>query len=228
LGKYEVTRGQFAAFVDATGRRAQGCWALKGKAWAEQTDKSWRDPGFPQTDDHPAVCVSFEDAQAYIRWLNTKTGQVYRLPTEAEWEYAARTGTKTIRPWGDNADGGCGHANVADRTAKHAFPDRTIHECSDGYVYTAPVGRFLANDLKLHDVLGNAREWTCSEYTAQYSVYTAKYEGHEKFCSNDATGGRAVRGGSWTNEPYWVRSAYRDWSIPAFRFNDIGFRLAQD
>ena len=221
LGQYEVTRAQFAAFVDVTGHRAQGCRIWDGKAWTEQADKSWRDPGFAQTAEHPAVCVNIEDAQAYIRWLNQQTGQVYRLPTEAEWEYAARAGTTTIRPWGDNADGACGQANVYDRTAKQAFPGWSSHECTDGYVYTAPVGSFQANAFKLHDMLGNVWEWTCSAYKRQY-------DGTEKVCANDAGASRVVRGRAWDDGPSFVRSAYRFLYISIDRRSNLGFRLAQD
>ena len=106
------------------------------------------------------VCVSFEDAQAYIRWLNRKTGQHYRLPTEAEWEYAARAGTTTRRYWGDKPDDACQYANVADQSAKKVFPGWAVHHCDDGYVYTAPVGSFQRNRFGLHDMLGNVWDRT--------------------------------------------------------------------
>ena len=221
LGQYEVTRAQFAAFVDATNYQAQGCYTWDGKSWSMQAGKSWRDPGFPQTASHPAVCVSLEDAQAYIRWLNQKTGQAYRLPTEAEWEYAARAGTGTSRHWGGKAEDACRYANVADQTAKQEFASWEVHECADGYVYTAPAGRFLPNGFGLYDMLGNAWEWTCSEYM-DYG------NGAESTCITNAKDRRAVRGGSWFTKPGRVRSAYRDWGDPADRDYDLDFRLAQD
>jgi formylglycine-generating enzyme required for sulfatase activity len=222
LGKYEVTRAQFAAFVDASGHQASGgCYTWSGSEWKLQSDKDWRDPGFSQSSKHPVACVSFNDAQAYIRWLNGKTGRRYRLPTEAEWEYAARAGTDTARYWGDDADEACGYANVGDQSAKRTFSDWTIHNCDDGYVYTAPVGSFSPNRFGLHDMLGNVWEWTCSEYTE-------RYDGSENECINDASARRVNRGGSWSTRPAYVRSAIRYGLEPTARNGSLGFRLAQD
>ncbi len=224
LAKYEVTRGQYAAFVKDTGRPSgPSCWSYKNGSWVDQSGADWRKPGFAQDDKHPAVCISLTDALAYIEWLNHKTGQVFRLPTEAEWEYAARAGTTTTRYWGDNPDDACEYANVADQTAKQTFSSWTIHNCTDGYAYTAPVGSFKPNDFHLYDMLGNAWEWTCS-------AYQDKYSGDEKKClsNNDATDRRAVRGGSWSNLPRLLRSAFRFWYAPTKRYFSLGFRLAQD
>lgn len=220
LGKYEVTRAQFAAFVQATGHQATDCYAWNGKQWEKKEGASWRSPGYAQEDTHPAVCVSFNDAVAYARWLSRTTGRSYRLPTEAEWEYAARAGTTTARYWGNDPDAACGYANVGDQAAKRTFTNWTIHECSDGYVYTAPVGSFRANRFGLHDMLGNAWEWTCSAYTE------GGYDGSEGQGTNDAKARRAVRGGSWLNKPVYVRSAHRDGNDPGNRFLLQGFRLA--
>jgi len=228
LAKYEVTRGQYAAFVKDTGHTSgPSCWTYNNGSWGEQSGADWRKPGFDQNDKHPTVCISLTDALAYIEWLNGKTGQVFRLPTEAEWEYAARAGTTTTRYWGDNPDDACQYANVADQTTKRDVPgwssSWTIHNCTDGYAYTAPVGSFKPNDFQLYDMLGNAWEWTCS-------AYQDKYSGGEKKClsNNDATDRRAVRGGSWFNLPLYLRSANRDWNAPTVRYDGFGFRLAQD
>ena len=211
LGKYEVTKGQYAAFVKATGHPSgAGC--------------DWNKPGFEQDDKHPVVCISLTDALTYIAWLNEKTQQHFRLPTEVEWEYAARGGTQTTRFWGDNPDEACRYANVYDQTAKaklqYSWPE---HQCTDSYVYTAPVGSFQPNGFKLNDMLGNAWEWICSKYEE-------KYAGGEKDClsKDDATSRRAVRGGSWDGEPRYVRSADRAGGGPARMYYGMGFRLAQD
>jgi len=109
IGKYEVTVGQFKSFVKATQYKTEaeesgGCYYWTGSAWKQDASKTWRNPGFSQTDDHPVVCVSWNDAMAYVDWLSKQTGKTYRLPTEAEWEYAARAGTTAARYWGDDPD----------------------------------------------------------------------------------------------------------------------------
>jgi formylglycine-generating enzyme required for sulfatase activity/serine/threonine protein kinase len=222
ISKYEVTRAQFAAFADETGYQAPGCYTWSGSSWKLQPDKDWRNPGFSQSGEHPVTCISHQDAQAYIEWLNRKTGKHFRLPTEAEWEYAARAGTETVRYWGDNAEEACRYANVADQSAKQAFPGWRIHNCNDGYIYTAPVGSFIANRFGLHDMLGNVWEWTCSAYTDN------GYDQAEHPCSTDAKSQQVYRGGSWGSRPSGVRSAGRSGYNTSDRFFYIGFRLAQE
>ncbi len=228
IGRYEVTKAQYAAFVKDT-RHPSGdsCWSFTTGEWKEQTGADWRKPGFAQDDQHPAICVNLDDALAYIAWLNDKTGLTYRLPTEAEWEYAARAGTDTARYWGDNPDEACLFANVGDETVKQQIPGwrLDIHHCTDGYAYTAPVGRFKPNAFKLYDMLGNVWEWTCSKYPDKDN---SPYDGSEFSCTNDANSRRTVRGGAWNGRPHSVRSAYRDRDNPANRYGNLGFRLAQD
>lgn len=138
LGKYAVTVGEFERFLAASGYKteaernpSEGMRVWDGKEWAWSKGKSWRDPGFKQDGRHPVVGVSWNDAQAYVKWLSDKTGKAYRLPSEAEWEYAARAGTTTSRFWGDDPNQACRYANVADRTAKAKYPAWTIHDCDD-------------------------------------------------------------------------------------------------
>lgn len=223
LGKYEVTRGQFAAFVADTGYAESVCFIWNGKAWEKQNDKNWRNPGYPQTDSDPVTCVSYNDALAYIAWLNNqvKPAKPYRLPTEAEWEYAARAGTDTLRYWGNDAAASCQFANVADKSAQQRFnwSNDQVFACNDNYVYTAPVGRFKANNFGLYDMLGNVWEWTCSAYTAQY-------DGNETQCTN-TDNKRSVRGGSWFSIPEYLRSANRSWFTASAAYNFTGFRLAR-
>jgi len=232
LGQTEVTVGEFKRFVEATGYRtdaerdvgAKGCraWSAKDGKWDWRAGLSWRDAGYPQSDAHPVVCVSWNDAQRYVAWLSERTGQAYRLPSEAEWEYAARAGTTSARYWGDDPEQACRYANGADQTEG---PDGLTwtekHECKDGYWYSAPVGSFRPNDWKLYDVLGNVWEWTCS-------AYAKDYDGSEAKCANKGTTGYLVlRGGAWGDSPAWVRSASRYRGHPTNRDDDLGFRLAR-
>ena len=212
---------QYAAFVRETGRAVgDACWTYESGEWEERSGRSWRSPGYVQQDTHPVVCVNHEEAGAYAQWLSGETGRRYRLATEAEWEYAARAGTETSRYWGDDPAQVCGYTNVADLTAKEAYPDWTIHACRDGHVHTAPVGGYRSNGYGLHDMMGNVWEWTCSEYDEDY-------EGAEQRCASGASR-RVIRGGSWIHYPGRVRSANRNRYGPGTRLTYLGFRLAQD
>ena len=213
LGKYEVTTGQFRRFVEAMGYRTDaernvggnysGC---KRGSW----DSSWRNPGFSVGDEQPVVCVSWNDAQAYIEWLAAQTGGNYRLPTEAEWEYAARAGSATEYSWGD--DIGNNRANCR------------AYECGDSYEYTAPVGSFPANAWGLHDMHGNVWEWVQDCWNDSYAG--APTDG-SAWNSGDCRL-RVLRGGSWSFSARNLFSAHRLWYARAYRLNYGGFRLAQD
>ena len=223
IARYETTRGQYAAFVDATGREMpDGCQVYEGSSWEFRTRRSWRSPGFVQGDDHPVVCVSRNDAIGYAKWLSERIGRNYRLPTEAEWEYAARAGAGAPRAWGNDPGDACIWANVGDHSLYRHFPEWpwTIHACEDGYAHTAPIGSFRANRHGVHDMAGNVWEWTCSSYDAAY-------RGAEHRCATGARSG-VVRGGSWSNSPRWVRSAARFESRVNAQFDLVGFRLAHD
>ena len=211
LGRYEVTRSEYRAFAEARG--ADGAWY----------GSSWRDPGFAQDDDHPVVNVSWEGAQAYVRWLSRETGERYRLPSEAEWEYAARGGTTTRRYWGDSSSQ-CGYANGADAAAKRVYAGWTwAAACDDGWVYTAPVGSFEANAFGLFDVLGNVMEWTEDCWHGNYA--RAPSDGTAWKRRGDC--GRHVRrGGSWSGGPR-LGSAHRYLSVPLNVRAILGFRVAR-
>ncbi len=163
LGVTEVTRGQFRISVNETGYKTEAEKDGKGGfGWNEETKRfeqnsrfTWQNAGFEQTDEHPVVNVSWNDAQEFITWLSRKEGKTYRLPTEAEWEYACRAGTKTAYFCGDDLEGLAAVANTADGTAKEKYPEWTTIAARDGYVYTAPVGRFRANAFALYDMHGN-------------------------------------------------------------------------
>jgi formylglycine-generating enzyme len=174
-------------------------------------------------DEQPAVYVSWNDAKAFAKWLSRKSGKKFSLPTEAQWEYAARAGTKTERFWGDDPDDACKYANVRDQTIKNKWDWSNIHNCNDGYALTAPVGSFKPNNFGLYDMLGNVWEW-CED------VYDGKaYKKHERNDPLITSGGvgRVLRGGSWIHDGRGCRSAYRIWGHPADRYRTLGFRLAQ-
>lgn len=233
LGRTEVTRAQFAAFVRDTGYAAgDKCdvYVLDQSAnkwkWKEQAGRGWRNPGFTQTDDDPVVCVSWDDAEAYVGWLSRKSGRSYRLPSEAEWEYAARAGSVTSRFWGDGRERACRYANVADRSAASALswemnPAQDFY-CSDGYTFTAPVGRFAANVFGLYDMLGNVWEWV---EDCRHDNYRGAPTNGAAWIGGDC-GGRVVRGGSWSVKPGAIRVGYRARDDTSDRSASVGFRVA--
>ncbi|MDM8563606.1 SUMF1/EgtB/PvdO family nonheme iron enzyme, partial [Candidatus Marithioploca araucensis] len=223
MGKYEITVGEFRRFVNATGykteaEKGEGCYIYSG-SWGYKKNANWRNPYFSQNETHPVVCVSWNDAVAYAEWLSQQTGKRYRFPTEAEWEYAARAKTTTSRYWGNNPGDACRYANVTDKTANKAFSNWNIHNCTDGYIYTAPVGHFKSNAFELFDMLGNVWEWTCSEYKDEYS-------GKEKRCTGKNRA-PVIRGGSWVNKPRDVRAASRYRYSHVDRLSFVGFRLTR-
>lgn len=226
VSRFPVTRGEYAAFSAATSRAVEGgCYtdrAQKG-SWAPDPSGTWRDPAFAQTDRHPVVCVNWADASAFAAWTQRRTGQPYRLISEAEYEYANRAGTPTAYFWGADINRGCVFANVADATLRAAFSGRTTAACKDGYERTSPVGAFRANPWGLFDATGNVWSWTADCYEASYA--NNPKDGSATTTSNCAR--RVVRGGSWLNYPLNLRSAIRSWFIPSFRANFLGFRLAR-
>ena len=207
LSKHEVTRGQFRAFVAATGHNARGRWC---------GEETWRDLDW-QTDDHPVVCVNWDDARAYVRWLRRETGERYRLPSESEWEFASLAGTTTPWYWGDRAEDRCEYAN--------GWDDADDDGCDDGWERTAPVGSFRANGFGLHDMAGNVWEWV-------EDCRHSDYDGAPRDGSAWTRGGdcdrRVVRGGSWTNDPELLSSALRGLVSPKDnRYRSQGFRVAR-
>ena len=232
FGRCEVTVGEFRQFVEETDYRTDaekggGCRVFDSEKaeWLQVKDTNWRTPGFGQSENHPVTCVSHNDALAYIAWLNQRSGATYRLPSEAEWEYAARAGSVTERFWGEEADKACDFANVHDEVSKaeNTGFDWTHHKCRDGYAQTAPVGAYRPNAIGLYDILGNVWEWTQDCWNASYKGAPA--DGSAWEAGNCVV--RVVRGGSWFINPQLVRSASR------FRFTaddasfNLGFRLAR-
>ncbi|EGV15841.1 formylglycine-generating enzyme family protein [Thiocapsa marina] len=196
IGKTAVTFGQYDAFCEATRRD-------------KPSDAGWG------RGERPVINVSWDDAVAYAEWLSKETGLSYRLPTEAEWEYAARAGTQTPF-W----TGRCIHTDQANYGGNHDYAN-----CgAKTGVYrerTVPVASLPANPWGLHEVLGNVWEWTCSEYENRYA-------GAEQRCAErPSRAARAVRGGSWSLEPGFLRAAGRVGVQPGYRSRSGGFRLAR-
>ncbi len=205
MGKYEVTNAQYRRFKSGHNSKDYAGNSLNG-------------------NNQPAVYVSWDDAKAFAGWLNRQNGGRYKfkLPTEAEWEYAARAGTSTARYWGDDPDDACGYANVHDQTSKRINKfSWKHHSCDDGYAATAPVGRFKPNAFGLYDMLGNVWEWCEDIYDK--GAYGKHNRSNPVITSGGS--GRVIRGGSWSGGPRDVRSADRDGADPGGRIVNLGFRL---
>jgi formylglycine-generating enzyme required for sulfatase activity len=221
-----VTVGQFSKFVAETGRDlGNSCFTADGPnaQIAQRTDRSWKTPDFPQGEDHPVVCVSWDDAKAYAAWLSKKTGKSYRLLSEAEYEYTARAGSDSIYWWGDQASSACDYANGEDLDFKAQYPSWVVTECHDGFVYTSPVGHYRVNKFGLYDMIGNAWSWT-------EDCYVDSYAGTPTDGAANPSGtcaARVIRGGSWMVSSRMLRSAKRADVKPQTRSSVIGFRVAR-
>jgi len=177
-------------------------------------------------DSQPVANVSWEEAVAFARWLSEKSGQAYRLPTEAEWEYAARAGTTLSRYWGNDPDASCKYANVADLTAKKQRPKWTTFPCDDHHVVSAPVGSFMANGYGLHDMLGNVWEWCEDVYNSEAYTKLPKdnpvYQGAGEYRVSGAVADGASRACWGYGDPDRGRLFH-----PDFGQHALGFRLVK-
>jgi formylglycine-generating enzyme required for sulfatase activity len=236
LGTYHVTRGQFRQFVADTGYKTDAekgekpgafGWDADTKEYVFNPNFSWRNVGFDQTDEHPVVCVSWNDAVAFCEWLTRKESKTYRLPTEAEWEYACRAGTTTRYYSGDDPETLAKVGNVADAAVKVQFPKwKYTMKASDGYVFTAPVGSFKPNAFGLYDMHGNAWQW-CSDWQNEDYYAASPVDDPPGATAPDSGYGRVLRGGAWNDGPFHSRSAVRFWGGPRCCDSNIGFRVAR-
>jgi len=227
MSKYVVTFAQYKEFMNATGRDAgASCWYYRDdkKLWLPKEGRTFTDPGFAQESNSPAICLNFGDANAYAAWLSKLTGQTYRLPSEAEWEYAARAGTKTARYWGESPDQQCSYANGADQAYHKEVPDDPgFAGCNDGYFRTSPVGKFKPNAFGLYDMLGNA--WQITQ-----DCLTGGYDGsdHKGAPVLGACAKHAIRGGSWGRPPVNLRAAGRGGMAEEVRGVTNSIRLVRE
>lgn len=202
MGKYEVTNAQYRRYkAEHSSREHQG-HPLDG-------------------DQLPAVFVSWREAQAFCDWLSEHSGESFGLPTEAQWEYACRAGTDTVRYGGDDDLTLGRYANVADRTAKMAWSTWATVDTSDGHLLTAPIGSLQPNAYGLYDMLGNVYEW-CSDYYE--SGYYARAPSADP-CNDSPSPSRVARGGGWESTSEACRAAYRIGDDPDDHYSSIGFRV---
>ena len=224
LGRLEVTVAQFDAFVAGTGLRVENtCHRLApniARGW-EPMEASYRQPGFDVTGSHPAVCVSWHDAQAYTAWLARRTGRPYRLPSEAEWEYAARAGTTSAYSFGSDEEQLCNYARFADLGSPFQWRDA----CRSEIAAPGPiqVGRLKPNAWGLFDMHGNAWEWVADCWTPD--VRKMPTDG-TAFTRRGSCEIGVLRGGGWAAESRKLRSAQRISAPSAARRYHVGFRVA--
>jgi len=243
MGQHEVTVGQFRTFLKASGyvpesvadgtggygyrRDYDPQTSPRGDAFEGRKRRySWRNPGFAQTDRHPVVNITWRDAVAMAQWLSKTEDRRYRLPTEAEWEYAARAGTQTRYASGDAPASLAGIANVFDADSAKLWPkwqSRALRS-ADGFTFTAPVGSFAPNAWGLYDMHGNAWEWVSDWYGEDYYAHSPvdDPQGPEK---GDV---KVRRGGSWHTWALYARSSFRNWNTPQTRYTLLGMRLVRE
>ena len=216
VGVFAVTRGEFAAFASATNHKPDGgCYVRTGTEWKEQPDRSWRSPGFAQDHRHPVTCVNWNDAQAYVSWLSSKTGKNYRLLSEAEREYVTRAGTTTPFWWGSSIS-----ADQANYNGSHTYGQGTKGKWRQK---TVRVDSFRPNPWGLYNVHGNVWDWT-------EDCWNDKNNGNPSDGSARTTGdcdNRIVRGGAWAYGPDHLRAAFRYWNQPHNRNSGQSFRVAR-
>lgn len=233
---HEVTNDQFAAFVDAAGYRTTaeamgGGWTFGDQGWVPVPGADWRHPLGPDTSisgkgGHPVVQVSWTDAIAFCNWLSQKESKTYRLPSEAQWEYACRGGRlNTLYPWGEEMPPVNPVANMPDEAYARQVGKERYHVAGydDGYADSAPVGNYAANGFGLYDMIGNVWEWCADRYGKEYYVNAPE---------SDPEGPpegrhRVLRGGAFCFLPSNQRCADRFRNLESFRSHFTGFRVVQ-
>ena len=231
LAVHEVTVGQFRRFVEETGYQTEaeskpqmGMVRDPQRNLVQDPHYSWKNPGFEQTDDHPGVNVSWNDDEAFCGWLTRKDGRIYRLPTEAEWEYACRAGTQTPYLTGTSPSQTFQIGNVADAALHRAAPQRkALNIQEDSYAFTAPFGRFQANSWGFYDMVGNVWEWCLDFYTLDSYRHSPELDPRGPASS----AGHVIRGSGWDNDALNCTIAERSGVISKGYSNSLGFRVAR-
>lgn len=238
MSKNEVTFSQFQQFMEANpdfqtdADKKGGSYVGMGDDWEIKKGVNWKCNAegkirSPEEYGHPVIHVSWNDAIAFCAWLKKETGLPYRLPSEAEWEYAAGNGSKhTTYSWGNGMPIGKKGGNVADETIKKKLPDLDIFifkGYADGYVFTAPVGQFEPNDFGLHDMSGNVWEW-CQDIG--HNNYEGAPNDGRAWTTDSDRSSRVIRGGAWEIFDYYCRVSVRFDHSADYRVSVIGFRLA--
>ncbi|MBC7917654.1 MAG: formylglycine-generating enzyme family protein [Rhodoferax sp.] len=223
MGQDAVTRGQFSVFVTAANyqsdaERLGGCFGLAGDNWEFKPKLTWRRPGYAQDDSHPVVCVTWNDANAYLQWLSAATKKKYRLPTEAEREYATRAGSTEAYWWGNSIN--LEQANYRDDALFAKDPSKRPSRMA-----TVPVKQFAANPFGLYNVHGNVWEWV---QDCQHNSYGGAPADGTAWANNCAGKRRGARGGGWTNPAVGLRSAQRTWFEPDLPSYAGGFRVVRE
>lgn len=231
LGRFEITRAEFAEFAQDSGLAGR---LVRCRTWVEAKQAfrdlatTWDRPNIPATPGarHPATCLDWHDAHDYAAWLARRTGRPYRLPSETEWEYAAKAGTRTLRHWGNAAEHGCAYANVNDlRTAARYPLAWTVVNCDDGFADLAPVGSLKPNAFGLYDMLGNVWEWL--EDCASLS-YVGRPRDQRAWTWSGGCKRRVQRGGGWITGPERSRSGMHSDGDDEDRADFSGLRVARD
>jgi len=236
LDSADVTLQEFRKFVEEThylteaetpygdDKRILGSVGWNGKEYKVDAAINWKNPGFKQGENHPVVCVSWNDAQKYAEWKGRTTGNTFRLPTEAEWEYAARSGGKKVNySWGNELPP---KGNVGDITFKKKAPSEpALEKYNDGYPFTSPVRKFKPNKLGLFDMTGNVWQWVQDWYDPEYYKNSPK----DNPTGPEKADMKVLRGGSWGNGvPAQFLTTYRGYFFADTRSSFLGFRLAAD
>jgi sulfatase modifying factor 1 len=233
VGIYEVSMAEFLQFAADDGLEvdeAESCTTMELVDGAyvreERQNRSWKNVGVPRPNDHPVSCVTWYEATDFAAWLSNRTGESYRLISEAEWEYVARAGSDTFWFWQDES-AICEYANMADDTPHpngEYWPKKTV-DCSDGYALTSPVGVFEPNAFGIYDVAGNVWEWVADCGNENYEG--APSDG-SAWLNEEACTRHVLRGGALHEDPVHVRSAIRGIYKSEGRMSTDGFRIVRD